>query len=116
MTPNPTEIGSYTQDGKEISYWIQVSFASVTNFGTQSSISLNLPTGFPAVTNYLFTQGYLLHASQQYQIMGINAVGGIPFSLWWKGSQLYLSPFTFNSPVVLVKGDFLTISGTYLTS
>ena len=115
MTPNPSEIGSYVLNGKEVSFWIQVSLSSVTNFGSQSYINLYLPSGFPAASNYFFTTAYLLHGGQQYQLDGIATSGGTAISMWWKGSQLYVQNFTYNSPVVLVKADFISISGTYLT-
>lgn len=104
--------GYYIKIGKSIFFTINVSCATVTNFGT-GQYSLTIP--FAPDDDYIITSGGIHDISTgfHYQIAADLEGGSTTVTLWYQSSNGRNLAMEHNQPVALAVADYFYISGTY---
>lgn len=114
----PLFSGSYTKQGPQVHFQIQVDMDNITNFGT-GQYYLDLP--FPSKYGYKFREGCLhdISANKDYAIGGHVLAGESRIYLTstdTQSGQVFDIPFVYNNPISLSSADNFHISGTYITA
>ena len=104
-------IGRYSRVGKMITYNIQVTCTTVTNFGT-GQYSITLPAGLPS--GYSFQHiGGLHKNSDHFTLLADLGAGSTSVTLYHPAANGSQDIFSHNKPTVLTTGSTWYISGTY---
>lgn len=104
-------IGIYSRVGKMITYNIQVSCTTVTNFGT-GQYSITLPPGLPS--GYSFQHlGGLHKNSSHYTILADLGAGSTTVTLYHPTANGSQDVFSHNKPVVVTTASTWYVAGTY---
>lgn len=106
--------GSYIKTGQMVNFAINVSCATVTNFGTiAGQYLLTLPF---VAANIVSVVGavYDFSTGKWYHMRGLTSVGSNVLTLWDGNSSEY-TKMNGNSPINLTTADSFHISGTYQT-
>jgi hypothetical protein len=112
FSTNPTA-GVLVQMGSFTSFHIVVDFSKVSDFGT-GAYSVRLPSA--PFENYSFRNGYLFDSSaNEYYPVFIQANKGQVMAELCYLNGARERPFDHNSPKKLVTGDFLYLSGNYIS-
>lgn len=106
-------VGQYSRVGKMITFYILVTFTTVTNFGT-GNYSVTLPTGLPSQMHAVVNGG--LHdtsTNNHLNILGDLEPASLTVELYYPTSNGVNDRFDHNSPLTLATNDYFYISGTY---
>lgn len=104
--------GYYIKIGKMIFFTINVSCATVTNFGT-GQYSLTLP--FSPQGDYMLLNGGLhdMSTGDHYQISGDIEDAEMVMTLWYHENNGKNGAMKYNQPIALTTSDYFYISGSY---
>lgn len=106
--------GTYQRIGKQIHFNIQVSCATVTNFGT-GQYSLTLPTGLAPGYDYVLHGGiHRVTPNTHWNIEADLAAGNTTMLMYHPTSNGAMDIFSYNKPFVLATTDVFYIGGNYL--
>lgn len=104
-------IGRYSRVGKMITYNIQVSCTTVTNFGT-GQYSITLPAGLPS--GYSFQHlGGLHKNTDHYTILADLGANSTTVTLYHPTANGSQDVFSHNKPIVLTTASTWYVAGTY---
>lgn len=108
--------GEYAKIGDLIFFHVQVSCATVTNFGSTNNGHYHLTLPYPPAGDYAFRNGGIHHMLQGYHfsIMADAEEGDTTMSLWYTGTNGQDQTFDANSPHTLAVNDYFYISGLYI--
>lgn len=108
--------GEYAKIGDLIFFHVQVSCATVTNFGSTNDGHYHLTLPYPPEGDYAFRNGGIHHTAQGYHfsIMADAEEGDTTMSLWYTGTNGQDQAFDANSPHTLETSDYFYVSGLYI--
>ncbi|NBR35922.1 MAG: hypothetical protein EBT80_00815 [Chitinophagales bacterium] len=108
--------GKYAKIGDLVFFTVEVSCATVTNFGSTNNGHYHLTLPYPPVGDYVFRNGGIHHETQGYHfsIAADAEDGEISMGLYYTGSNGQDISFDANSPHALEVGDYFYVSGLYI--